>query len=130
VDEQNKWESEEQRKKLEVSAKVFAHKHNCKLGTFEFIRAIEEELADNASRREQWNNPEVRMEEWAAHQYAGGGSESYFDDLNYENANFEGESDSLENILEWLRTECPLLMAKYEEKKLSGEWAESEAVFA
>lgn len=121
-EEQERREDEQRRRELEGAAKAFAARKKLRMDTFEFIRAVEEELARVSYRRERWNDGETRMEEWAAHMYSGGGRESYFDDLNYENGRFADESDALRGILDWLTVECPLLMCKYEEEKASGRW--------
>lgn len=121
---------EQRRKNLEQSAKHFAASNKVKVGTFEFIRAVERAIQKLAYRSERWNDGETRMEEWAACMYSGAGRETYFDDLNYVNGQLGGERDDLEGIMDWLQSECPLLMAKYEEMKLSGEWAEEDAVLA
>jgi hypothetical protein len=123
--EQEKFEAEERRKELEIYARGFASQKGLRMDTFEFIHAVEEEVKEVRSQRDRWNNPEVQMEEYAAHCYSGSGSESYFDDLNYVNGGYGTQIDDLEGILEFLRLECPLLMAKYEEKKLAGEWVEA-----
>lgn len=116
IEDQKEWESEELRKELEVSAKELAASAKVPLNSMEFIKFVEDELARVNSNRESWNSTEVRMEEFAAHRYAG--SESYFDDLNYENNEFAKVHANLIGIMKWMQNECPLLMAKYEEKKL------------
>lgn len=124
IEDQNEWESEQKRQKLELAAKMFAEENKLRMDSLEFIRALENEVASNQCQKDSWNSGEIRAEEWAAHQYTGG-SESYFDDLNYVNDGFSNRSKELIDILEWLRGECPLLMAKYEEQKLAGKWNEA-----
>ncbi len=111
-------EAENKRKKLESYAAQFASENGVTVGTMDFVRAVENSLNDIANESESWNNAERRMEEWAAHRYSGGGSETYFDDLNYVNDQIGSRYDLLCEVMVWLRANCPLLMAKYEEAKL------------
>ena len=39
-----------------------------------------------------------------------GSMDTYYDDLNYENARFDARLDNLVDVLEWLEENCPLLM--------------------
>lgn len=118
VEEHEKRAKEERRAELEAAAAQLAQKHNVRVDSFEFIRALEEEIEKVRHEREEWNNPERRMEEWAACQYTGVGSEVYFDDLNFENGRYGARSDHLFAIREWLESNCPLLMAAYREDQL------------
>ena len=116
--QKRKREQEETRIKLEASAAMFASSHNVKPNSIAFIKAVKKEIKRLSRGRDHWNNPEVRMEEWAAHMY-NGTRECYFDDLNFENGRFDSDIRSLRAILEWLETACPLLMAKYKEARLA-----------
>jgi len=117
-EEHEKRAQEERRAELESAAASLAQKHNVRVDSFEFIRALEEELEEVRGQREEWNNPERRMEEWAACRYAGVGTEVYFDDLNFENGRYSERSDHLIALQGWLESNCPLLMAAYREQKL------------
>ena len=117
----NKREQENRRKELEGLASGIAQKHNVSVNSVEFIKAVREEIRAIEYEREEWNNPEVRMEEWAACRYNGLGSDVYFDDLNYVNGNISSRAHNLSDILEWLSQNCPLLWAKAEEQRLSEE---------
>lgn len=119
VEDYEKRQQEERRAELETAAAVFAQSHNVRSGSMEFIAAVEAEIERVRDQQEEWNNPERRMEEWAACQHTGGGSEVYFDDLNFENGRYASRRESLFGIMEWLEQNCPLLMAKYRETKLA-----------
>jgi len=118
LEEYKKKESESQRERLERVASSFARKHKVGMGSLEFIRAIHEEIERVECQREQWNNPEVRMEEYAACRFSGAGTDTYFDDLNYVNGQHDSNISELYAILDWLGECCPLLMAQYHEMKL------------
>lgn len=120
-EEYDKEESERKRKELDVAAKKFAATSKTAIGTFDFIRRLEEEIELVRRDQEIFNSGECRMERYADYSYAGSAS-SFWEDNDFENGRYSGHIENLESIMEWLRGECPLLMAKYEEKKLSGEW--------
>lgn len=109
--------AEARRKELEQVAGSLANKYNCKLDSFAFIRHLKREVKQIERQREQWNNPEVRMEEYAAHMYAGS-RDAYFDDLNFENDRYSERSRTLTDVLAWLGENCPLLMAQYRERQI------------
>lgn len=109
---------EERREELESTAKELAAKFKVKLSSLEFIEKLHEAIDGVRDDQEQWNNPERRAEEWAACMYSGGGSDVYYDDLNFENGRYNDRINDYYDILDWLREECPLLMCKYEEMKL------------
>lgn len=117
----DKKRAEERRKELEGVAKRFAADNGIMIGTFDFIRKVEEAIYGVALRQRDFNSGEQRAERYAACMFAGC-RESFWSDNDFENDRFSSRRDNLEGILEWLREECPLLMAKYEEMKLSGEW--------
>lgn len=113
-------EKEDERLKLEAAAKEFARSRNVRLSSMEFIAAIKEEIERINDDYEQYNSHERQMEEWAAYSYAGNRSE-FFNDKNFTNERYQGNINDLYDILNWLRSECPLLWAKYEEAQLAGE---------
>jgi hypothetical protein len=112
-----KQKDEKEYEEMEAAAQCFAADCGHKLGTKEFIRALDKAVHKVKERREHWNNPEVRMEEWAACMYTGGGSEVYFDDLNYVNGRFESERRSLDQVWEYLERKFHILMMRYHEAK-------------
>lgn len=106
---------EKDRKQYEQLASEVARKYRVKVDSIDFIKAVQSEIDAVNEESDQWNNPEVRMEEWAACQYAGGGSDTYYDDLNFVNGQFSGRLDDLYGILDWIAEACPLLWARYRE---------------
>ncbi len=115
-EEFKKREAERRRKELEGLAAEIAHKHGVKVNTLDFLVAIDKELRQVSDAHEEWNNPERRMEEWAACRYAGVGQDVYFDDLNFVNGRINSRDDDLQAIREWVSENCPLLFAQYEER--------------
>ena len=122
AEERKRRDAEKRRKELEGLASQIAHEYNVGINTLEFLSVVEKQIANIGYEQEQWNNPEIRMEQAAACYHALGsarGQEVYFDDLNFENGRYNSYRDDLEGILEWIGENCPLLWAQHEERKLA-----------
>lgn len=104
---------EEERKRLEHAASDIAARHRVQPGTMEFLAAVEAEIQAADDAHSAWNDPETRMEHWAACMYSGAGRDAYFDDLNFENGRMESRADLAASVLEWCRKATPLLYAQY-----------------
>lgn len=120
-DQVNKENLDRRRKKLEQAAAKFAAKCGHKVGTREYIIAARKAIRNVRNQRNRWNDGEIRMEEWAACQFAGVGSSVYFDDLNFENSRYDNRLDSLREVLDWLEEACPLLMCQMEQEDAFSE---------
>lgn len=125
-----KAETEERRKRLEKSASEFASRNGVTFGTMEFVHEVQRHINHIRDQRSSWNSGEARMERFGACMVSGAGSDVFFDDNNFENGRFSGRECDLEEIFEWLRDQCPLLMAQYQEELLSGRFTETETVEA
>lgn len=121
IAEYEEMKREQRREELEGMAKELAAKFRMKLSSIQFIEKLNEVIDGVKNDRDDWNHYERRAEEWAACMYSGAGSDTYFDDLNFENGRYDNRINDYYDILEWLREECPLLMCKYDEKKLREE---------
>jgi len=121
-----KHEVAKRRKELEATASSVAAKHGVKVNTLEFLSCVQKEISAVEDAQDDWNNPECRMEEWAACQYAGVGQEVYFDDLNFENGRYGSRLNDLHGIMNWVSENCPLLWAQYEESRLTAKQEENE----
>lgn len=121
IAEMEKQEIERRRKELEHTAAAFAAQCGHKVGTREYVLAAYEALEDVRYERERWNDGETRMEQWAACQFAGVGSDVYYDDLNFENERYANRMDKLRDVLEWLEEVCPLLMRQTEHEQQLAE---------
>lgn len=115
-----KEENENRRIKLERYAKDFAKECGYNIGTFEFINKLEERLGRVRGEREDFNSGEAKRERWMDYSYAGC-RDSYWTDNDFENGRYGARETHLEDILDWLHEECPLLMAKYKEHQLEEE---------
>lgn len=116
----NNHKAEARRKELEDTASYIAREHGVKTNSLEFLSIVEEQIDNIAYSKERWNDPEIRAEQWASHMHFGS-KDAYFDDLNYENSQYDSHIDKLNGIIEWVSENCPLLWAQYEERKLLEE---------
>lgn len=117
-DEDYDKEMKEQRRiKLEKHAKDFAKECGYNIGTFEFIEKCEERLGRIQEEREDFNSGEAKRERWMDYSYAGCRN-VYWSDNDFENGRYNKREKHLEDIMDWLHEECPLLMAKYKEHQL------------
>ncbi len=118
IEDMKKETIERRRKELEHTAANFACQCGHKVGTREYVLAAYRALEDVQYERERWNDGETRMEQWAACQFAGVGSDVYYDDLNFENGRYANRMDKLQDVLDWLEEVCPLLMRQVECERL------------
>jgi len=116
ADEKRQLELE--RRRLEEVVSEFCAAKECQPGTVEMLAALDDALRSAAKDRENWNNGEVRAEEWAACRHSGAGSETYFDDLNYVNGQLDFKLDLYLRALDWAAKATPLLWAQYQETQL------------
>lgn len=115
-------EKEQEFKWLAQVAADFAASMNKPIGTMEFIEAIEEAIQNVEENRQYWNSGEARMErmmEASAYHGSAYGSELFHDDNSFELGRLRNKENELRGILKWLETSCPLLMCKYQERKLA-----------
>lgn len=117
IEDMEKEKIERRRKDLEYTAAEFAAQCGHKVGTREYVLAAYRALEDVRYERERWNDGETRMEQWAACQFAGVGSDVYYSDLNFENGRYANRMDKLRDVLEWLEEVCPLLMRQTEHEQ-------------
>jgi hypothetical protein len=108
----------ERRRELESAASQLAQSLQVAVDSMEFIDALHERIARIQQEQDDWNSGERQMEHWGACQAAGVGSEVFFDDRNYTNGEYNQGKGHLRDILEWLETNCPLLMAQWRERQL------------
>ena len=117
VKDMKKEKAQKEYARIEQAAQAFAGRCKAKLGTMEFLAALDREVNKLAHRRERWNDGETRMEEWAACMYSGAGSETYFDDLNYVNGQMDSEGASLQDVYAYIERKFPILFMRYQERK-------------
>lgn len=107
----------EDRERLESVAANFCQRHQVKMDSLDFITAVVKEVKRIRTARDRWNDPETRQEEWMDRQFVGGGSEAYFDDLNFENSRFDERNGTLEDVLGWIKGSCPLMYTQWKERR-------------
>jgi hypothetical protein len=102
--------ADEERKRLEKAARELAERHNVAVGSMDFIRACEDELARFSNYREGMREDGLCMG-------YGVTADQWYEEFN----SSVGDSSAVYDILDWLERECPLLMAKYREEQMRGE---------
>lgn len=126
VEEHETLARDERRRELESAASELAHTLRVRVDSMEFIDALHERLQRLQDDQDDENSGERRMEHWGACRAAGVGSEVYFDDYDFTNSRFNEAKGHLRDILEWLETNCPLLMAQWRERQLETAQTEEE----
>lgn len=101
---------ERERARLEIAAREIAARHNVAVGSLDFIRACFDELERFASYREGMREDGLCIG-------YGVTSEQWFDEFNAS----QGDSGNVRDVLAWLETECPLLVAQAREARLRGD---------
>lgn len=104
-------EAEEVRKELEEAAKKLAAKHKVQVSSMKFIAVLLRERDRHRTRREGLREDGLCA---TAYPFSQAGVEQWYemnDDVN-------GDIARVHDIIDWLKGECPLLWAKYQERKL------------
>lgn len=117
LDDYNTDRIEYERKKLEKIASKYAAMFNTTLGSWSFVRALQEYRQSVEDKLDVFNNEENRAERWATHMYHGCTSE-FFENEEYGNCTYYTILSELDMIEKWLHTNCPLLMASWTESEL------------
>lgn len=104
-------------KRMEEAAGRFSAQCGYALGTMKFLKALEQAVKDVNYQQERWNSHECRMEEYAAHRFAGGGSESYYSDRDFVNGRYDEQRVTLKEVWAYIERKFPLIMLKYREMK-------------
>jgi hypothetical protein len=112
-------ESEKERKSLEQSASWFAQECGHAVGSVEYVRAAQEALAMRERNMDNDCYGERKMERAAASRFSGQSSEDYWSDEDYIRSKHEDSIGEIASVLQWLETNCPLLMLKVQEQDLS-----------
>ena len=109
----------EERRECEQAVAEVCQQYDLTPGTTAFFTKLEELIEATYQDREDFNSYDRRAEMFMDHRFAGGGSETYYDDLNYTNSEYSQKMEKLSTALEWAQKCCPLLWMQYEESKLS-----------
>ena len=106
----------------EIAARI-CRTYNVKPNTMDFVHAVVSHYSDIMDAEDDYrNNDEMRMERYAGYD----NKDNFFTDNDYSSSVESRASEDLEKVLGWLNRNCPLLMAKYEEMKLAGEFENEE----
>jgi hypothetical protein len=106
-EEADRLKSEKERRRLEAIASGIARRHGVEVSSLAFIAACEEELR-------RFSDYRAGLREDGLCIGFGVTAEQWQDEFNASG----GDSATVSDVLDWLRSECPLLFAKHEEAKL------------
>ena len=107
LEEHEKKQADKKREGLERAASEIDRRNGCKVGSFDFIAACYSELERFSTYREGMREDGLCIG-------YGVTSEQWFDEFNCS----QGDSGRVHEILDWLESECPLLMCQYRESGL------------
>jgi len=105
----------ERRRKLEAAASEIAIRYKCEVSSLEFIAACYLEL-------ERFKDYRVGLREDGLCIGYGVTYEQWSDEFNAS----QGDTNDVHDILDWLRTACPLLWASYTEQRMREQSQEKE----
>jgi hypothetical protein len=105
---------EELRARIEPMVAEICREYNVKPNSLAMISAVYKHYNSiMRSEREFRDNPEIRAERYAMC----GNRESFYADNDYASTLISEASSGLEDVLSYLHKHCPLLMAKWRERK-------------
>jgi hypothetical protein len=105
-EEYDKERAEEKRKKLEIEAKRLAYDWGVAVNSMEFIERLEGKI-DSIKDRQFGMKEDGLCIGW------GVSVDQWFDEYNH----LGSDINHVDEILEWINEECPLLMMKFQEQK-------------
>lgn len=109
---------EELKKKYEGVAGMIAQKYNVKAGSLKFVVAAKRHYKRIVeSERRFRDDPEIRMERWAAATMGGAGRDNYFKDNDYSSSLSAQARDELGGLMDFMSKYFPLTMLEYEERQ-------------
>lgn len=107
IDEYQEFRLEEERQRLEAKAARLAGSIGVRIDSFDFIRTLQQKIAAQRLYREGMREDGLCIG-------FGVTAEQWYEEFNY-SANIE---DDYEEILDFLHSYCPLLMARHQESML------------
>jgi hypothetical protein len=121
-EEYDKMEAEKLRKSLEQTAAQFAAECGHPVGSIEYVNAAWDKLEEALSDKENAFSGEAQMERFAACRFAGC-SDSYWSDEDYLQSKYNEPINQLDDVLQWLENNFPLLMLQAREAREKEELA-------
>ena len=109
-----KWEAAKLRKSLEQTAASFAAECGHPVGSIEYVNAAWDKLEKAEYEKEEAFSGEARMERFAACRFAGC-SDSFWSDEDYLQSKYNEPLNRLDDVIQWLDNNFPLLMLQARE---------------
>ena len=109
------------RRVLEQHATAFAVRCGFKVGTREYVLAARKALEEARDAHEDQFNGERRMERAATSRACGVSDDDHYSNEDYLSSEFHKDIEWMQDVLNWLEENCPLLMLKIAEEPAPAE---------
>lgn len=109
------------RRVLEQHATAFATRCGHKVGTREYVLAARKALEEARMAHADQFNGERRMERAATSSACGVSGEDHYSNEDYLSSEFHKDVEWMQDVLNWLEENCPLLMLKIAEEPAPAE---------
>ena len=119
--EKEQVEHDRLRRVLEQHATAFATRCGHKVGTREYILAARKALEEARDAHEDQFNGERRMERAATSRACGVCDDDHYSNEDYLSSEFHKDVEWMQDVLNWLEENCPLLMLKIAEEPAPAE---------
>ena len=106
---------------LEQHATAFATRCGHKVGTREYVLAARKALEEARMAHEDQFNGERRMERAATSRACGVSDDDHYSNEDYLSSEFHKDVEWMQDVLNWLEENCPLLMLKIAEEPAPAE---------
>ena len=110
-----------ERRVLEQHATAFATRCGHKVGTREYVLAARKALEEARMTHAEEFNGERRMERAATSRACGVSGEDHYSNEDYLSSEFHKDVEWMQDVLNWLEENCPLLMLKIAEEPAPAE---------
>ena len=109
------------RRVLEQHATAFATRCGHKVGTRDYVLAARKALDEARTAHAEQFNGERRMERAATSRACGVSGEDHYANEDYLSSEFHKDVEWMQDVLNWLEENCPLLMLKIAEEPVPAE---------
>jgi hypothetical protein len=109
------------RRVLEQHATAFAVRCGFKVGTREYVLAARKALDEARTAHDEQFNGERRMDRAATSRACGVSGEDHYANEDYLSSEFHKDVEWMQDVLNWLEENCPLLMHKIAEEPAPAE---------
>jgi hypothetical protein len=114
------YKQEQERKALEYSTSKLLRKYGETEVNLTFIRLLNDDIEDINSKMENHDSGEQRAERYAR------GRHTFDEDNDYMKSHWNKHINEIERVKNWIKSNCPLLWAQYNNQQLNQEQHQEE----